>query len=359
MPAKGKRKGWVLISYITEPFTLAPWERFSNFHTMYWECHEIARLLSERGYGIDIIQAGVRFKPKKKYSAFFYNEIPVGHILEKLPKETKKIFRVLVPYWKAYNDAETSRLSSLKERRGIVLTPRRRVPESRNVEAADFLEGFGNRSIFNTFAHINKPVHHTYISAVETFSFPNNKNFAVARKKFLWIGGGGSVLKGLDLTLEAFAQTPELTLHVCGPARSEKDFYAAYKNELENTPNIVFHGRIDISGEEFRKVLTECAAVIYPTAAEGTSGAIVQAMHAGLVPVVTDEAGLDEESDYIRIERPTVESVREAALSFASRSEDSIERLARATWSYANTHYTRREFTRTFEEFLDNKLRLP
>lgn len=67
VPAVGEKKGCVLLSYLTGPFTLAPWEHFTDPHTSYWECREIARLFSIRGYDVDIINwSDAHFIPKKK-----------------------------------------------------------------------------------------------------------------------------------------------------------------------------------------------------------------------------------------------------------------------------------------------------
>ena len=103
MPARGKKKGAVLISYITEPFTLAPWEKFSNFHTMYWECREIARLFAEKGYASDIVSAeNLSFIPRKPYAFCIDVEDALERLSKHLPAGCKKIFRILNPYWKTY-----------------------------------------------------------------------------------------------------------------------------------------------------------------------------------------------------------------------------------------------------------------
>ena len=57
---------------------------------------------------------------------------------------------------------------------------------------------------------------------MEQYDFPKNKNFNEARKHFLWFGGGGAILKGLDLVVETFASLPHLQLSIIGPASYEK-----------------------------------------------------------------------------------------------------------------------------------------
>jgi glycosyltransferase involved in cell wall biosynthesis len=359
MSATGKKRGEALLSYITEPFTLAPWESFSNFHTMYWECHEIAHLLSLRGYEVDIIDSkNISFTPKKPYVVCIDADKNLKRFSETLPKSCKKVFHILISHWEAYNAAEQNRLDKLRARRGVELAPRRKMQPSENARVADYLEGFGNKAIFGTFDQFKKPIHFIPISTVVKFDFPENKNWSEARKNFLWVGGGGAVLKGLDLALEAFAKTPDLNLHVCGPVRSEKDFVEAYKKELSETPNIHVYGRIDVGGPQFADIVNKCGAIVYPSGAEGSSGAVVQAMHAGLVPIITHETGIREDSKYIALENPTPESVAKAVKDFSALSPDKIKDQARGIWNYARKTYTHEEFSKAYANFIDNVLKI-
>ena len=359
MPHKGKKKGDVLLSYLTEPFTIPPAKGFSNYHTMYWECYEIARLFAERGYDVDIKEAkNTSFIPKKRYAVCVDAEEDLERLSKYLPKDCKKVFHILIPYWKAYNEAEEARLQSVEKRRGVRLLPRRKMNPSNDAKFADFLEGFGNRTIFGTFKEFNKPITLIPISAMVTYDFPETKDFDEAKKNFLWIGGGGTVLKGLDIALEAFSKTPELKLHVCGPIHGEEDFAKEYHKELYETPNIRLYGRLDVASDAFRKIIATCAALVYPSGGEGTSGAVIQAMHAGLVPLITHYTGVQEDSGYIALENPTPESVARAVRDFSGMSAADIKEKARGIWKYANARYTHEEFSRAYAKFIDEKLKI-
>jgi glycosyltransferase involved in cell wall biosynthesis len=358
MPATSRKKGSILISYITEPFTLTPREGFSNFHTMYWECYEIARLFSVRGYDCDIINSrDNKFIPKKNYVACIDAE-GLERLMRYLTPECKKVFHILISHWDTYNEAEEKRLVDLKRRRGVDLLPRRKMKPSRDAEIADYLEGFGNKTIFKSFDRFRKPIFFIPISTVAKFDLPINKDLMKARKHFLWFGGGGAVLKGLDLVLEAFILTSDLELHVCGPVNSEKDFVEEYKKELYETPNIHFYGRIDVGSDQFKEIIGKCAAIVYPSGGEGSSGAVVQAMHAGLVPIITHETGIQETSNYIALENPTPESVAEAVKSFSKLPSEEILEKSRNIWQYAQKVYTREEFSKAYANFIDTILKL-
>ncbi|MEN9524274.1 MAG: hypothetical protein RL536_343 [Candidatus Parcubacteria bacterium] len=359
MPAKGHKKGDILISYFTEPFTLFPWKPFPNYHSMYWECFQIASLFRERGYSVDIINSKDHtFIPRKHYKACIDAEDDLERLSKYLSKDCKKIFYVLISYWEAYNEAEQKRLNGLEKRRGALLMPRRRVRPSKSAYLADYLVGFGNRTVFDTFRKFNKPVFLIKASEVVQYNFPENKDWEKACKHFLWIGGGGAVLKGLDLVLEAFAGLPSLHLHVCGPIYGEKDFTDEYKKELEETPNVHVYGRLDVGGEKFAEILEKCASVIYPSGGDGTAGAIIQAMHAGLVPIITPETGIQENAGYILIENPTTESVRQAVLNFAIMQPNVIKSKSRSIWQYARSFYTKENFLKSYAKFIDEILKL-
>ena len=118
-------------------------------------------------------------------------------------------------------------------------------------------------------------------------SYPwfEDKDFAAARTRFLWIGSRGLVHKGLDLVLEAFARMPEVHLTVCGPIHEEPAFEAAFRRELYETPNIETLGWVDIASPAFAELLKRTVALVYPSAAEACCGTVVNSMQAGLIPV--------------------------------------------------------------------------
>lgn len=359
MPAVGKKKGIVLLSYITEPFTKAPWQKLSNLHTNYWECYEMARLFSERGYGVDIINwDNHTFVPRENYRVCIDIQNNLERLVKFLPKDCKKVMHIVTSHGDFQNDAELKRLAALKDRRGIALSPHRQMLSTRDPEIADYLEGLGNETVHATYAQFNKPIFSIPISAVKFFDFPECKDFGAARKNFLWFGGGGAVLKGLDLVLEAFSKSPDLTLHICGPVAAEKDFALAYTKELYETPHIYYHGRIDVASDLFKKITDACGALIYPAFSEGASGAVVQAMHTGVVPILTPQTGIYEDAGCIVVNEPTVDSVITAVRAFAALPAETVLDKVRAVWSYARAHYTRESFSSAYVAFIEDELHL-
>jgi hypothetical protein len=135
------------------------------------------------------------------------------------------------------------------------------------------------------------------------------RTFVEASKNFLWVGSGGNVLKGLDLAIEAFVQLPDCSLHICGPI--EPKIETEYANEFRS-PNIIRHGFVDISSNEFEAIVQRCAFTIFPAASEGGAGSVLTAMGAGLIPIVTAEASVDIGLSGFLLEKPDVQSILRA-----------------------------------------------
>ena len=118
------------------------------------------------------------------------------------------------------------------------------------------------------------------------------------------------------------------------------------------------YGRIDVGSKQFMEILNVCSAVVYPSGGEGSSGAVVQAMHAGLVPIITHETGIQEDAGYIPLENPTPESVAKTLKEFLDLPEELIISKAKNIWKYAREHYTRETFSKAYEKFFDEILHI-
>mgnify|MGYP001581106124 CR=1 FL=1 len=351
---KSKTKGVILLSYVTHPFAITKEELLKSPHTNPWECLEIAGILLERGYAVDVIDwTNKLFTPKKKYKAIIDVMENLGRLAPYLQKECVKIFYITGAYWAYQNKAEQERLEELKKRRGISLKPERQVKSSNNIEYADYVSSLGNNFAKETYAFAKKPITSIPLLTTALFQTPENKNFKKIAKNFVWIGGGGAVHKGLDLVLEYFAIMPDYHLTVCGPVGVEKDFYDFYKKELLETPNIEFVGRVDVRGEKFKKIIDNSVGLIYPSCSEGQAGSVTVAVHAGLIPIATYQSGVDVESFGIKLEKVSTEEIKRAVELISSLSEKELRSRAIAAWKFANENFTRETFRKSYETFID------
>jgi len=362
----GRKKGDVLLSFVAHPFTLVPGEFLTDPHSNNWTAPEIARLFSERGYDVDVIDwNNTKFVPRKKYAACIDLCNNLENLASFLTSDCKKIMFIIGSHPEFQNTAENKRISALEKRRGVVLPPKRTVPNIRNAPYVDFIAGYGNETVHGTFSPFHKKVIPIPVPAMDAYDFPKDKNFDITRRHFLWFGGGGSILKGLDLVIEAFSRMPQFTLTIVGPSAYEKDLEKIYAKELA-LPNIKRYGRpklmkdseIITDGKNIREIFNECGAVVYVSASEGGGGAVVHAMQAGVFPIVTPQTGIDERAPSIVIKDPTIENICKAVLSFSELPPEKVRELSKETWSFAQKHHSKEAFTRSFEDFIDNELKM-
>lgn len=360
--AVGAKKGDALVSFATQPFTQAPWEFFTDPHTNPWACRSIVRMLAERGYAVDVIDwNNTALKPRKPYAICIDINHNLARLAPHLPPQCIKVLFATGSETSFHNRAEKNRLEALFERRGVRLPPHRQNPENTSPQSADYIVCYGNETVRATFSHFRKPIIPLPTPVMSVFPFPEEKDFATARTSFLWFGGGGAIHKGLDITLEAFVNNP-YELHIVGPAAQEPHFKEAYAAELSSPsihihprPKQDVHGNLSIGGEDFLSIMDRCIAVILPSAAEGGGASAVQAMHAGLIPIVTPESGIPDGAP-AHIVKPTPDSIREAVQAIAISDPATLQQQSRDVWQFARTHCTKDAFMQTWSTFFDEHL---
>jgi glycosyltransferase involved in cell wall biosynthesis len=210
----------------------------------------------------------------------------------------------------------------------------------------------GNDFTADTFRYARKRVYLLNNCPTRVFPEPLRRDPGKCRKSYLWMGGSGLVLKGLDLVLEAFSSMPDYTLTVCGPVESERDFRDAFHKELYLTPNIRTIGFIDIGSERFPGIASECIAIIYPSASEGQAGSVIDGMHAGLIPLVSSASGVDPGPGGFILEDVSAKGIEEAVRMVSGLPDEELVRRSRETWSYAMANYTREKFSGEYRRII-------
>lgn len=355
-----KNKGSVLLSYVSQPFRMSEEQLLSHFHTNYWECRQIARTFLERGYAVDVIEyKNQYFRPRRSYAYCIDIHQNLERLSPLLPPDCVKILHITGAHWLFQNQAEYARLLALQKRRGVALVPRRIAPAISGIEHADRATVLGNQFTMGTFRYAEKPLYRIPLSTTAQYPWPKEKSFETSRSNFLWFGSQGMVHKGLDLVLEAFAGMPECHLTVCGPVRKERDFERVYSRELYQTPNIRTVGWVDVAGPAFRQILDTCVGLVYPSCSEGCSGSVVTCMHAGLIPLISYESGVDVNDFGIIFRQSSIENIRQSVRAISQLSSAELRQRSRAAWEFARTFYTRERFTEEYRKFVDDIVSLP
>ncbi len=352
-PQKGCQKH-VLCSYIIEPFLRKNSEPLPNSHTNYWESWQIVNTFLQLGYAVDVIDYTNKFfTPKKDYSIFIGSRRNFQSIAQQLNEDCLKIAHLTTAHWLFNSAAEYARCLDLKERRGMSLSSLRPVEENWAIEYADCATMLGNNFTKSTYTYAQKPIYSLSIPACTVYPWADDKNFEKCRNHFLWFGNNGFVHKGLDLVLDVFSEMPDYELTICGPIQKEKAFEKAFYKELYETPNIHTVGWVDVTSPEFIDITNKCIGLIYPSASEGQSGAVVTCLQSGLIPIISYESGVDVNDFGIILKDCTIDEIKRSIQSVSKSPTTELEKMAKKAWKFARANYTREKYSDEFRKTIE------
>ncbi|MEI7437331.1 MAG: glycosyltransferase family 4 protein [bacterium] len=307
----------------------------------------MAFALGEAGYVVDV--ADVR-TPQIPASAGLYDLILTHHpslalIQDHLTSDAKVVYLAAGMNHAECNRRVNARRAAIQKRRLSRIPPYEVNDEMLSVlSRADAIAGFGNQSTMGTWARaFSGPI----------FPFDNSgfgwirQADEVARdyaSHFLFFGSVDQVRKGLDLLLEVFPKHPDLHLHVAGHYEREPEFCACYDHELRQTANIHTHGVVVIGSKNWDSLIKQCAFVILPSCGEGQAGSVIQAMYAGLIPVVTPAAGIDVSNCGFVLEGEPPDALERDLLRLASLPEATLRERRELTLQVAHGKYSAAAF---------------
>jgi len=339
-----KYKKDVLISYITYPIRKGVLKTHQNILELQCLCEVFKSL----GFNVDVVNYTYRGKiDYSKYDIIFGFGYPFGKSLT--DKSSSKALKIayLTGSLKLFNQME--RIRYLKERKGVVVVPRRNyyweyLQETISMSDAIIVTGNDwtcstvkpyNMNVFSVRLPIFLPTKDKILELIE------KKDFEKIRKTFLWFGSSGAVHKGLDLCLDVFSKNQELFLHVCGPVDKEEDFWNLYKKELIRLKNIRYHGFVSIESNMFEEIINSTAFAIFPSCSEGTSGSLLTCMAYGLIPVATKEAGVNIEKNYgLLLEDYKIEYIENKIFEINKTPPDKLKDMAIQSMDYTHKNHS-------------------
>jgi hypothetical protein len=294
------------------------------------------------GYTIDFISDKyLRYRPKQDYDLFVGTRDSFEIFASRLSKRCKKVLLIDTMHWLFNNHASMQRSFAVLESRGVAIE--RDIQFQRNwaIEACDYALILGNEVTYKSYAHARKPVFELPNLPQSGISAMEDRNFDKWRNHFLWLGSRGLAHKGLGLTLEAFRAMPDRHLTVCGPIDGEPRFVEAYRKELTATPNITAHGWIDVPSADFAELTRRTCAIVFPSCAEAQPGAVINCMHAGLIPIVSRECGFDfgPETGLV-LKDDSVETIMNAVRSLSERSSEELATMSRNALSFVRERHS-------------------
>lgn len=329
-------------------------------HTNEWESYEIARILNELGFWVDIADRTISkedvAKLEDKYDLFIgIGAGDSGRYFADIAKKLKKAVRVLYalgPEPNLSNKITTARHDLFRQRhQGAEIVVRRLIKQVDIDESMKYVDAiFTNCNDWGIegYKKFGKPIYRVWLSSYPALSSKEKEINNKDQKKFLYFGGNGNITKGLDLAIEAFAKTPELELYIGAP-KTEADFNAVMDPILAKSPNIHFIGFMDVKSKEFDKLAGECGYVVLPSSSEGCATSVTTCMRKALIPIVTEAAGVDTGDFGFMIESIDIDRLAEMMRKIAASPRD--EFLRRSRKSYAeSSKYTQENFSATFKK---------
>ena len=356
-------KGWprALLHYKTDPL-FNPRLAKRYVHTNNWEIVEICHSLHRAGFRVDVVdRAESSWTPKDEYAVFLGNGSGragwrYDYYAERVPSALK-IFYATSPEARLAESLMLDRYEAFESRTHIRADPMR-VPGGVDVDTSLSLSDRvfcfdGNGFASGSYGRFGRSTSIIYPSTSPAVTFDHTWFSTRDRTSFLCFSGDGFVVKGVDLVVEAFAQMPDLTLHIAGP-KSDIGFWDAYGKTVSASSNISYEGFLAVSGRRFRELCAQCAYVILPSSSEGACTSVATAMRAGLVPATTYATGVDDgEAGYILPPAPDalIDAIRETA-SRLSRVDDEEYRSKVIATQLTAAKYSQSGFRISFDEAL-------
>jgi glycosyltransferase involved in cell wall biosynthesis len=356
---KAGNKKNALIIYI--PWAIKEWinntynDENYNGHSMYWESIEMVRILSAKGYNVDVADCTGPL-PKMEWAKYQLVIDERNNIKDaSFVAGQLRIHYSTGCQWLFHNTAEYMRLLDFRKRTGISMQPQRQIQSIFSEEIADYTTYFGGNFQRDLFTHPGKTYPLNLSSAfIAAFKEKEIKN---SRHNFLWLGSRGFIHKGLDIVLEAFKQARNFNLHICANLEAEPEFYAWYKKEFSSCANITYHGWKNLNDLKFQALAENCIATVYCSAAEGGAGAVVQAMQFGCIPVVNNSTALRGQHTGFHlkgeISLQLISSITEILETIAGMSEKDLYEKSAAVRAYANKNHSKNAYSSSFSQFID------
>lgn len=344
----------VLLCYLVDPF-LAENAQPATVHANYWRTQAIADVFHDYGYRVDVCD----WRKADPPTASDY-EIVIGlgvafceSLSKSRPKQTV-IYLGTGTHAEQTNDAYRLRLNEIQQSRGVKLRERS-LPNDIGPTLADSIFVVGNEWVDSTYRTRGEaPTFRLWNSMIDGVQqTTSGKDWESARQHFLWMAGYGPVRRRLDVLLEVFAANPAYHLWVCGSVESEKDFFAAYKRELTELPNIHYQGFTDVGSDAFADITKTCGFLLYPSTSDGMPGSVVNSAAAGLVPIITKETGIDLDGFPIDINDASSVEISQLIRHVSEMPPEELKSRAEAVAAFVRKTYTREHFLESFRAALN------
>ena len=343
---KGSKK-WAYVSYIPEVFYKQWDEGYMRGHQSRQEMVEMVSIFNHLGYNVFVSSCNYTVLPNRNFDVIFGVEPTFVAACKKYPK-AMKIYYATGAYWGHQNGMIKKRTDEFNLKHKCKSPYCRLVNVYNHLDLCDKILQIGSKYTVETYPEEYRDKI-TLIHQSNTLNGVEVSNITYAKEnEYVWIGGGGSILKGLDLVLDYFITQPDKHLHVVGTI--EDDVVEAYGKEIKD--NITFHGYMNLFSNEFKEVVSKCNAIVYPSCTEaGMPGSVINAMYYGLIPIVSRWAAMEEINELgAIIEDLTTESIANAIDNIEKIEEVKLEEMKNSCHYFAKDTFNLERFSGEFKE---------
>jgi len=339
-----------LLMYLSPPLTWKVGDPRLDWHENMRQSRQIAELMVEAGYQVDVVDMNDdAFTTEIEYNLFIGHGSNAAKLARRLGTKTRKICLATGQYGPYANKNVEQRYRALEQRRNVFL--KRKMPSgvgNEHYNVFDEIACFGNKHTADTFAVLDMPV----------YPFPNYpnpkikplaRNLKESRQGFVYIAANLHVLKGLDLLIEAFAKKPDLNLYVCGVLKNE--LVPIYGPQLA-LPNIHDCGYVRMGGRVWNQIASKAAWYISPSSSDSCQGAALNAMAAGLIPVLSNAIGIDAHGAGRILSDCKIQTIETEIQTLASLPADRIGAMSQLAQRVVEKYYNEGAFKSRWREII-------
>ena len=329
-----------LLCYLSHPFKTQNHRNHSNQK----EVVVLANVLNELGFSVDVVDYCSMAKINySRYDLLIGFGSAFANSFLEMNFKGKRILHMTGANLNFSNQAEAWRAHQLRERRGVLLAPRREAywPWMFSAINSDAIFVLGNSWTVSTYDGLNDKIFRLPVPFVAPKISTLERDFETSKRRFCWFAGSGALHKGLDLILDAMDQLgDEFHLDICGPIEQEADFLELYDKSIFANPRVSFHGFIDVASKKMENLMLTNAFVVFPSCSEGGGSSVITCMAAGLIPVVTKEASVEIGDFGILIAYPSVASIVESMFMASELSRDELHLRSIKASTFAQMAHT-------------------
>ena len=339
-------------------------KKLPKYHTSLYEAFEVAKIFDAMGYIVDFTtdsNTGINLQP---YDVIYGGRKVMAEVWRQ-NIQAKTIFFSPGAHPFFCFEATVQKNLRVREREGRWLTTSSRYLNESLLgyyvdNFADHVIVYGNQYVLDNY--LKYDTRKERYSLLPAFYFdchqPDiaNKDFEGTRHSMCWFGSLGLIHKGLDIAIDIALAHPEITLHICGATKREREFWNYYGPLIKDKPNIIDHGFINIESQEFVDIMAQCAFMINPSISEGGAAATLNVVaNAGLIPICSKSCGLDLPKDgSVVVGEVTYEAFESAILDAMKWSEEELKTKATSACQYVREHYTLDNYRANMSKILHN-----